>query len=328
MLHAYECDVLEQLEREEVRRFGRAIDLGGAVAILALGALTAGCNVDYSGDDDSLDDEAPDSEAFDGQQAADDTAMSSDDEASDEVGSSQQALSFFFNPFNFSSSCSDSKGTNSVMAALAVATATELKRWQPTKDFASSNGMLALTATGKAQCADGKCWNTQAILDLQRAPAGTVQVRPGVFLDSSALKSSLTSNLLLQVLWLVISLVPDHKLELLHSERGGCDQFYWFNVTSPSGGAISSLLTSTLDQKLKWVGGSSNPYVQFQSNGTMVGIDPTYGLNQAGATATTGSCAATCTKMSNTDISGACCSCNGTKRFARSTWSATTFTCQ
>ena len=131
----------------------------------------------------------------------------------------------------------------------------------------------------------------------------------------------------MQLLWLISALVPEHKLSLMHSERGGCDQFYWFNVTSPSGGAVSSLLTSTLNQKLKWVGGSGNPYIQFQSNGTMVGIDPTYGLNEAGATAA-GSCTAACTKVSSTDVTGACCSCNGTKKFARSTWSAATYVCR
>jgi hypothetical protein len=255
--------------------------------------------------------------AFDDELAGDEEAL--------ELGTAEQEL--FFNPFNFFSSCSDPKGTNSVMAALAVATATELKRWQPTKDFQSSGGVLKLTTTGKAQCADGKCWNTQAILDLQTAPAGSVQVRPGVKLDSAALKSALTSNLLLQVLHLISAFVPEHKLQLIRSEHGGCDQFYWFNVTSPSGGAVSSLLTWTLGQKLMWVGGSSNPYVQFQSNGTMVGIDPTYGLNEAGSTAT-GSCTAACTKMSGSNIAGTCCSCNGTKKFVRSAWSTSTYLCQ
>jgi len=291
---------------------------------LALGscATALGCGGDFESADgyelEPADGMAAEDEALDAEEAL--------GEAGSELGTSEQAL-LFFNPFNFISSCSDPKGTNSVMAALAVAAATELKRWQPTKDFASSNGMLTLTSTGRAQCADGKCWNTQALLDLQKAPTGKVQIRPGVMLDTAALKSTLSSNMLLQILHLVSSLVPDHKFELKASERGGCDQFYWFNVTSPSGGAVSSLLTGTLSQKLQWVGGSGNPYVQFQSNGTMVGIDPTYGLNEAGATSTA-SCSPVCTKVSSRDITGACCSCNGTKRFARSAWSATTYVCQ
>lgn len=292
-------------------------------AAMGLGAVATGCSGEYS---DSADGAVDGSEAFDDAASTTDTALSSDDVAdgSSELGTSQQAL--FWNPFNFKTSCSDTKGTNSVMAALAVATATELKRWQPTKDFASSWGVLKLTATGKAQCSDGKCWNTQAILDLQNAPTGKVQIRPGVLLDSSALRSTLSMNLLAQVFSLLSFIVPEHRFELISSEKGGCDQFYWFNVTSPSGGAVSSFLTSTLEQKLTWVGGNNNPYIQFESNGSMVGIDPTYGLNEAGSTSS-GSCTAACVKMSSTNITGSCCSCNGTKKFARSAWSPTTYIC-
>jgi hypothetical protein len=300
--------------------------VGGVMSIavaLGLSVVAAGCGGDYSEDaDGSLDD----SEAIaDAAMANDDTAI---DDESAELGTAQQAL--LFNPFRFASSCSDPNGTYSAMAALAVATATELKRWQPTKDFAVRNGTLELTSTGKARCADGKCWNTQALLDLQKAPAGTVEMRPGVKLDTKAFKSGLTLNLTFQVAQLFTAfnfLVPEHQFELLYSEAGGCDQFYWFNVKSPTGGAVNSLLTSQLKQKLTWVGGSGNPYIQFQAEGSMVGIDPTYGLNQVGSTSTA-SCAAACTKMSSTSITGSCCSCNGTKKFARSAWSTTTYICQ
>lgn len=299
----------------------------GMMMALGLSAAAVGC----SGEDWSSADEFGDESAAidgNGDEAGDELAASSDEATDDgemEIGTSQQA--WFFNPFNFSSSCSDPNGTYSAMAALAVATATEVKRWQPTKDFAVSNGMLQLTSTGKAQCADGKCWNTQAILDLQKSPNGTVQIRPGVKLDTQAFKSGLTTNLTFQLFSLVSMLVPDHRFQLMSSEAGGCDQYYWFNVTSPSGGVVSSLLTSTLKEKLTWVGGDRNPYIQFQSEGTMVGIDPTYGLNEAGSTAG-GSCVAACTKMSSTDITGSCCACNGNKKFARSTWNATTYLCQ
>jgi hypothetical protein len=302
----------------------------GVVMALAMSSAGVGCGggdawspADELGDDDWTIDAAGDGEA------GDELALSSDEAAADgelELGTAQQSL-LFFDLFDFRSSCSDPSGTYSVMAGLAVSTATELKRWQPTKDFAVRNGKLELTTTGKAQCADGKCWNTQAILGLQSAPSGTVQVRPGVMLDSSALRSGLTTNAIFQIFSLLSMFAPDHKFQLLSSEAGGCDQFYWFNVTSPNGGPVSSLLTSLLKEKLAWVGGDRNPYIQFQSEGTMVGIDPTYGLNEAGATAA-GSCAAACTKMSSTDISGTCCSCNGTKRFVRSTWNTSTYLCQ
>jgi hypothetical protein len=286
-----------------------------------------GCSADWSPADEFSDESAA-IDAIGDAESSDELDPSSDDATDDgeiELGTAQQTL--WFSPFKFVSSCSDPNGTHSTMAALAVATATELKRWQPTKDFAVRNGVLELTTAGKAQCADGKCWNTQAILDLQKAPTATVQIRPGVKLDSKALKSGLTTNLTFQLFSLISMLVPEHRFELMHSEVGGCDQFYWFNVTSPTGGVVSSLLTSTLKEKLTWVGGDRNPYIQFQSQGTMVGIDPTYGLNQAGATAG-GSCVAACTKMSSTDIAGGCCSCNGNKKFSRSAWNATTYLCQ
>jgi hypothetical protein len=298
-------------------RMGKMISL--AVA-LGFGAATAGCGGDYS---EPVDGSSESDEAVDEMVSDEAETLGAE---SGELGTAQQEL-FFFNPFNFTSSCTDSKGTNSVMAALAVATATELKRWQPTKDFVSSGGMLKLTATGKAQCADGVCWNTQAILDLQKAAVRTVQIRPGVMLDTAALKSALSSNLIAQVLNILRLIVPDHKFELMYSESGGCDQFYWFNVKTPSGGAVSSLLMSTLQKNLTWVGGSGNPYIQFQTNGTTVGIDPTYGLNDAGSTSS-GSCVAACTKMSAGNLTGSCCSCNGTKKFARSAWSTTTYLCQ
>ncbi len=296
-----------------------AVTLGFSVAAAGCGDYADGDGTVEAGEatDEALlwlDESAPDDEELAAGEAS-------------ELGTAEQELFFFSNPFNFASSCSDSKGTNSVMAALAVATATELKRWQPTKDFVSSGGVLKLTSTGKAQCADGRCWNTQAILDLQFAPAGSVEVRPGVKLDSAALKSALTRNLLLQVFSLLSMVVPAHKFELVRSEPGGCDQFYWFNTTTPQGDKVSGFLLSTLEQKLTWVGGSGNPYIQFDTNGSMVGIDPTYGLNQAGTTGT-GSCTAACTKMSSTNIAGQCCTCNGTKTFQRSPWSATTFVCR
>jgi hypothetical protein len=310
----------------------RGLSVVGMMMALGLSGAGIGCSGDGWSPADEVSDESAAFDAIGEGEGSDELASSSDEAPADgemELGTAQQELFFssFSSFFNFKSSCSDPSGTNSAMAALAVATATELKRWQPTKDFAVSNGMLQLTSTGKSRCADGKCWNTQALLDLQKAPTLTVEMRPGVKLDTKAFKSGLTLNLTFQLFSLLSMLVPDHKFELMHSEVGGCDQFYWFNVTSPTGGAVSSLLTSTLKQKLTWVGGSNNPYIQFQSEGTMVGIDPTYGLNQAGATAA-GSCTAACTKMSSTDITGSCCSCNGTKKFARSTWNATTYICK
>jgi hypothetical protein len=243
------------------------------------------------------------------------------------LGEAQQSL-LLLNLFaGLMPSCNDPSGTNSVMASMAVASAKELGRWQPTKDFQISNGRLQLTATGKAQCADGKCWNTQALLDLQSSPTNTVQVRPGVKLDSAALRNSLTASGLFQVFNLLSFLVPAHKFTFQSSTLGGCDTYHWFKVTKPDGTPLGSSALSSLEQNLLWVSGKSNPYIGFSVDGTSVGIDPTYGLNETGVSSA-GACTAACTKVSTTDLRGQCCACNGTKKYARSAWNVNTYLCQ
>src|SRR5207245_575123 len=102
--------------------------------------------------------------------------------------------------------------------------------------------------------------------------------------------------------------VPDHKLRPLHSEAGKCDTNYWFEVLTPQGTAYAGV--DKLKKQLLFVDVDNNSYIQFQTNGSMVGIDPTYGLNETGSTST-GSCTAACTKISSTNVAGECCSCGG-----------------
>jgi hypothetical protein len=219
------------------------------------------------------------------------------------------------------------------MAALAVATAKELKRWQPSKDFyLDSSYRLALTSTGKAQCADGKCWNTQAVLDLQKAAFNTVKFGSVLFnadnfrsrlyaefgeqKDCEARAGAVGSNCPVEL----------HKLTFKSAAPGACDTLFTFTATTPTGGALTS--PSLLKNKLIYVGYPENAYLAFNATGTTVTIDPTYGLNDTGTTSS-GSCVAACTKMSSADVTGACCACNGaTKKFGKSAWSTTTFICQ
>jgi hypothetical protein len=59
-----------------------------------------------------------------------------------------------------------------------------------------------------------------------------------------------------------------------------------------------------------------------------VAIDPTYGLNDEDTTSS-GSCTAACTKITTTNIAGACCSCNSVqKTFKRSSFNVNTYLCQ
>ena len=232
--------------------------------------------------------------------------------------------------------CANGDGVPSALAALAASTAKELGRWNPTVDFAAgtaaSNWYTTLTATGKARCPGGNCWNTQAILDLQKAAPNSVKF-DGVVLNSNNLVSTLTAR------WneqqncelrggtgSTNCSAEQHKLVFKSSAKGACDTVFTFNATNTSGGAL--LAPAQLKNKLIFVGGSSNPYLSFSSTGTTVSIDPTYGLDDDGTTST-GSCSAACTKMSAVSLAGACCSCSGkTAKYVKATWNNSTFLCQ
>lgn len=242
---------------------------------------------------------------------------------SEEIGQNQEAL------------CANGDGVNSVMAALAVATATELGRWNPTTDFLPLNRApwhLQLTATGKSRCPGGNCWNTQAILDLQKAPFNTVRFG-GTLLNSNNLVSTLTARWNEQRNCESRGGTGDqnctaeqHKLTFKSAQAGACDTIFTFNATNASGGLLKA--PHQLKNKLMYAGYPSNPFLAFSSTGTTVSIDPTYGLNEAGTT-TTGSCIAACTKMSSANIAGRCCSCNGaTRKYVKATWSASAYLCQ
>jgi hypothetical protein len=249
--------------------------------------------------------------------------MSSDELDDVEFGQSEQSL------------CANGDGVNSAMAALAVSAAKELGRWEPTIDFVPMNGApwyTTLTAAGKARCADGKCWNTQAILDLQKAAPNTVKFGSVVF-NANNFVSTLTAR------WneqrncqlrggtgATNCSAEQHKLTFKSKAAGACDTIFTFDAKTPSGGNLTA--PAQLKNKLIFVGGTANPYLAFSSTGTTVSIDPTYGLNEDGATSA-GSCQAACTKISSSSVVGQCCSCNGaTKKFAKASWNAQTFLCQ
>jgi len=231
--------------------------------------------------------------------------------------------------------CANGDGVNSAMAALAVAAAKELGRWNPTVDFAPGTAApwyTTLTATGKARCSDGKCWNTQAILDLQKSPPNSVKFG-SIVLNANNLVSTLTAR------WneqkncelrggtgATNCTAEQHKLTFKSSTPGACDTLFTFDAKTPAGGNLVN--PSQLANKLMFVGYPSNPFLSFSSTGTTVTIDPTYGLNEGGTT-TTGGCTAACTKISATNIAGQCCSCAGvSKTFVKSTFSGTTYLCQ
>ena len=259
-----------------------------------------------------------------------------------ELGQTEQSLM----------NCSNPDGTNSVMAALAVATAQELKRWQPSKDFmvfgatggmSGTNGRaenqagpqqaIKLTSTGKSRCSDGRCAKVQALLDLQYDQANNAVKIGNQTLNPGALRSRLVAKLREQITCEqrpkngVSNNCPveEHTLTFQKAVKGGCDTNFYFQAKGTNGQALK--YPAQLKNKLMWVD-NQNPYVQFQSVGDVVSIDPTYGLNED-STNSAGSCTAACTKITTSNVAGQCCSCNGgTKKFKKSAWNASTFLCQ
>jgi hypothetical protein len=237
-----------------------------------------------------------------------------------------------------SSSCGNQEGTASTMAALAVSAAMELKRWQPTKDFAigriGSEEALMLSSTGKARCADRMCANTQALLDFQKNEANGKVVFPGnVTLNSPALRSRLVAKFKDQMSCesqpsnggTTNCPVEEHTLTFQRSEKGGCDTNYFFVAKRPDGQPLS--YPAQLKNKLVWAD-RANQYIGFQSVGEVVSIDPTYGLNEQGSKSS-GSCTAACVKISKSNVANQCCSCGGSnKKYKRAPWNASTYLCQ
>jgi hypothetical protein len=231
--------------------------------------------------------------------------------------------------------CSNVDGVPSAMAALAVSTATELGRWQPAVDFEVRSGALALTRVGKRQCEGGNCWNTQAILDLQRAPEGDVIIGDAA-LDARAFSRALVENYRQQQRCAVdadsgrhdgrgeCSALP-HQLALDSTSSGACDTIFTFHASGPSGKPLKN--PSALAEKLVYVGYPENEYLSFTSTSSTVSIDPTWGLNDTGQTST-GACSAACMRISSSDLTGDCCSCGGVVRtFERAAFSASLYLC-
>lgn len=228
--------------------------------------------------------------------------------------------------------CENVDGVPSAMAGLAVATANELGRWEPTSDFEVKRGELRLTAAGKRRCDDGECWNTRAILDLQHAPPGQVALGDTSF-DAVSFRSALARNFDEQRRCEALSGGRDkerchaerHELTLDSVAPGACDTIYTFHATTPRGTPLRE--PAKLAHRLIYVGYPENEYLSFTSTEASVSIDPTYWLNPTQDTSS-GACSAACIKISQTSVAGACCSCNGVVgEFARSSWSPTTYMC-
>jgi hypothetical protein len=250
-------------------------------------------------------------------------------------------------------SCANPDGANSTMAALAVAVAQDLGRWQAAKDFvivSIPGGVIQPEAIklasgsdpsgpkGTSRCADGKCARVQSLLDFQYDQIKNKVYIQGsgstkVLVDPIAVRSRMVAKLREQIAFDgrakdgARDQAPkeEHKLAFVSAAKGGCDTMFTFQATKPDGTVLK--FPNQLKYKLAFAD-IHNPYIGFQNLGSgKVAIDPTWGLNEDG-TNTGGTCAAACTKISLANVATQCCSCGGVnKTFVKAPWSATTYTC-
>jgi hypothetical protein len=315
--------------------------LGVASVTVAAGAFL-GCG---SGDFNAASDNAAGDDVMSADLGSDDNASLDDSDYS----SGPEALM----------SCANPDGTNSVMAAFAVAVAQELGRWDASRDFIRNDtsgqsessygaqqaiklasGSDSLGPIGKSRCADGKCARVQALLDMQYDQYNNKVYIQGsgatkVLLSPSALRSRMFAKWGDQKICDQNAKNGDntqctkekHALTFTGAAAGGCDTNFSFAAKSTTGAALTYV--NQLKNELKFAD-ITNPYINFTNLGNgNISIDPTYGLDDDGTTSTA-ACMAACTKISvATNYAGQCCSCGGVnKTFVKSTVNAITYLCQ
>jgi hypothetical protein len=248
-----------------------------------------------------------------------------------------------------SAACSNPEGANYSLAALAAATAMELKRWQTAKDFAvvvkcnysmaGCQEVVELTSVGKAACG-GECKNVQAILDFQKKEASGKIVFPGgATLQSDIFAQRLVANLKNQI---TCNSQPDnhngnncpveaHTLDFSKTAPGGCETDFWFHAykagsTTKAGLAYPAQLKNQL---ITFGSLAGNNYLAFDVEGDDVKVDPGPGT-VVGDPATSGACptvpasGAVLTKGSP----GGCCYLSTTqKKLVRSTFNTNYYYC-
>lgn len=206
--------------------------------------------------------------------------------------------------------CPTNSGLNPTKAALAVAMAKELGRWDPVNDLtvsASTGWLTVLTSTGLARCSNG-CANVKAILGQQNVNLTSV-VDQSIF-SPTALVSDLGASFNRQLTLInnlkmndSASLPPSHKLTLVGGPTnlglGSCGPHYIFQVDNSNGTALTTKQAANMANALCFYGyGScgSNPYIAFvqttascPTGRTCIAIDPTDGDNSSTSTTTAGS---------------------------------------
>ena len=231
-------------------------------------------------------------------------ASVSTDEAESQV-KTEQALN----------ACYTNSGVAPTKAALAVAMATELGRWEPSKDLVAvrvasmpNNTQPAVQLSPNAVCKANNCANIKALLGQQDWRMNSV-VDQNLF-NAVNFNGELTQSLgrhTQKIMDLTRnspkSLPPAHKLTLVGGPVnlgiGSCGPHYVYQADRPDGTPLTSAEASNLANDLcmfDYGTCGNNPYIKFvlttqgcPTGRTCVAVDPTDGDNGSGTTTTAGS---------------------------------------
>jgi len=202
-----------------------------------------------------------------------------------------------------SSGCNTSSGILPTMASLGVASAMELKRWEPLTDFtrATVNGLyqLTLSSAGLSRCAamGNSCQNIKGLLGLQDTSVSQV-INQNRFNPSSYRQELLSAydrqfQRIDSIKKNTPSLLPaPHNLTKVGGPTnlgiGACGPHWVFKPTTPTGGVYPNPVN--LKNNLYFINQNTNPFVAFTvTSEANVAIDPIDGDNSTPVT-TSGTC--------------------------------------
>jgi hypothetical protein len=215
------------------------------------------------------------------------------------------------------SACYTNSGLQPTKAALAVAVAKELGRWDPADDFIVGTNNSAYPYQGnivqlnpKAKCVSNSCKNTKALLAQQDQRLATEFVIDQTVFNPYNYNRDLTASMQRQsdtISNLKMNspgdLPPAHKLTMVGGPTnlglGACGPHYVFRADHTDGTPLSNAEAANLANDLVFFGygyaGGNNPYIAYTITGqgcpsgrTCIAIDPTDGDNGSGTTTSAG----------------------------------------
>jgi hypothetical protein len=210
--------------------------------------------------------------------------------------------------------CSNTEGTNAMVALLANAMAAELGRWELLTDFEvfrGFNNQAMLRVKAGTTCANS-CATVNALLGFQDSRLDQKFVfADGTKLSSWSYAARLTAGYDAQKACSQNKQCPyeQHKLTFQSTATGTCDLASTYGAQKPAGGNLTN--TSQLSNALKWTNAAgTNPFINFSSTSTSVTIGNSRETNPG-----TASTVFSCTQVSPTSASpslvGRSCSCPG-----------------